>query len=523
MLGLFLAVAWLGWLNASVAVHAADEDKAAAKKKPSAAKEAAADAAAEPLATAKKYRKEQVDASQKKQRQVVQTVLRSGAATPEQQTQLDKYYKNYAFPRWTLPENYASLHEYRRELRAELGIARSGAIYDWLLQTSFEWLKKAAAEAEYHPAIRYNAMFAIGDLNTQEQGVGSSAVATPLPAARAVLIEAIRNKDQLEAVKVAALQGLVRHAGLAREPQTRDGQLIPVFLEIIKKPLPSGRPDDGDVWMRSLALRGLGLCRQAGADGSIATTLVAIVVDKHAPVSLRIAAARALGDLEMKGNANLKAIAVAGPLANLAVECYWTEQKRPAPQGASASTNMRGGMMSGSRGSRGGPTMSGPGMMGPGMGPGGMMGDSMSEADQEHVVQFRRRLKTCLVAVRYGLTGPEQAVRPGEKPREDVGAVALAAEGSPEKTFIKSVAAAIKKINDALDNTEATFDELDQKLAAPVKDIVTAINATPGAAPPAPAKEPAPESPDAKGPPAAAPAPKAPAPAPKAPAPAAKK
>ena len=71
-------------------------------------------------------------------------------------------------------------------------------------------LSDIVKDEAYHPAVRCNAMLAIGSLNEQEAEVGHSH-AVPLSASLPILLNAVKNADDSDAVRVVALVGLVRH------------------------------------------------------------------------------------------------------------------------------------------------------------------------------------------------------------------------------------------------------------------------------------------------------------------------
>jgi len=113
------------------------------------------------------------------------------------------------------------------------------------------------------------------------------------------MLMAVKAPDQLDAVKVAALVGIVRHAKLGGITGVDlRKQVTDVMLELARQESWPGRSDDGHAWMRSLACEVLGLLESTGDKNEVSTALVGITADSDSPFFLRTAAATSLGRLE---------------------------------------------------------------------------------------------------------------------------------------------------------------------------------------------------------------------------------
>ncbi len=106
-------------------------------------------------------------------------------------------------------------------------------------------------------------------------------------------------------MKVAALRGLLRHctSGIA-SAQARDTAVIPALLELAKSRPPKDRSPEGHAWMRTLAIESLAALHVPGVAGvaaigpnGVINAMVQIVGDPASPLSVRCAAARALGSI----------------------------------------------------------------------------------------------------------------------------------------------------------------------------------------------------------------------------------
>jgi hypothetical protein len=451
---------------------------------------------------AEKYRREKTN---------IQRILRAQVFSGQEE-EFDAYYKNFALARWTIPENYASLPEYRRELRNDLFAAKSGPPYDRLLRMTLNFMTHISGP-EYHPAVRFNAMLALGELNIRENPPGSKDPIVPLPDALKVLLGALKDSDS-DAVKVAALVGLLRHATIAAaDPQARlafGGEAVPALLDLAKSSPPPGRSADGHAWMRAMAIDVLAALRLTGADGSIVTTLAGIAGDKNTPMLTRMAAARAIGALDYQGFAQVAPSKIAGPLGQLAVDACSVELNRrpwegsPALKGVGAPAGMMPGAMPGGSGVMPGAMPGGAGAMPgampggmsggmPGM-PGGMMagpagptagkkrgtarpeepGERKDDADSKQVLLFRRSLKQCLNAVRLGLNGPQDTLRAAVR--------GLASEGNPDRAFVDGIFEIVQEEMKILDDKDASYDKLSKETLATHKELRDFLQGGPAAA-----------------------------------------
>ena len=76
----------------------------------------------------------------------------------------------------------------------------------WALQKMEE-----ISSGNYHPAVRFNALLIVGQLNEKESGF-SNDPAEPLAAALDVLIAQLEKPDQMDALQLASWIGILRHS-----------------------------------------------------------------------------------------------------------------------------------------------------------------------------------------------------------------------------------------------------------------------------------------------------------------------
>ena len=245
------------------------------------------------------YRELPTDESLKssKDRTRAAKILRDGPSGPQDQEWLTDYFKNYSFPRWTLAKNFQSISDFVKEWRQFVANAK-GESHKTLLELTMTSMKDFVSDSEYSPAVRYNAILVIGLLNEQEPEGGRKSVL--LPEALPILLENLKDPNQIDAVRVGALVGLVRHCQAIGSDPAGNPSVTRELLKIAKESDHAGRSPAGHAWMRVLAIDGLGALKQVGTANEVADALAAIVADKSAKINVRTAAVKALGWTELR-------------------------------------------------------------------------------------------------------------------------------------------------------------------------------------------------------------------------------
>ena len=181
------------------------------------------------------------------------------------------------------------------------------------------------ANDNYHPVVRVNAMLLIADLNETDP------YGAPWKKALPALLKAASDPKTIDGVRDAALRGLVRHAKSGITPESR-GQITTAMLAIIGQHTPpAGRTQDGHDWICRRAIDVLAALGDAGPNGTVPLSLVAIVNDPAASVLIRCAAAEALGTLKITAPKDIDAAALAKSLGRLAIAAVNTELTAKAP------------------------------------------------------------------------------------------------------------------------------------------------------------------------------------------------
>jgi len=398
---------------------------------------------------------------------------------------LDEWYLSYFLPSFTSPENRSELPELRNTLlNKDLRPAKQAAAIAYLRGQVMRYMAAYAqsrGKYNFHPVVRYNAMLVIGDLNLVEYGARyannqKAYVPEPLPEALDLLISEYKSPTQIDAVRVAALVGLDRHAklDLGRPAERRISGpkkkvIVDEMIALLNAAPPATRSPEGHTWMQRRAVDILAVLGMVGAYPAANGALEKIVADKDAPISLRCTASEALAQWVPTSN-KIDASAVSRNLGLIAVKACKDELDRIAAlvtqeedmkklrelikKANPVASGQFGGMAGGSGGGEMGMEMYAGGgeygggsdagemetygmdsmemMMGGaggmGMYGGGMLGGKGAEIPTDpRLIWSRRRLKYQLTCVKRGLDGMVIAGKASQHEKA-VGEVAKAVE-----------------------------------------------------------------------------------------------
>jgi hypothetical protein len=388
-------------------------------------------------------------------------VLSSGSVPPDKEAVFREYYEQYAFARWTWPENFGKLPEYRRELRNELLTARGKPVHAQLRQLAFDVLSRYARDegGPFHPATRVSAIFAIAELNAVESVNPREQPVVPLPEGTQLLVDLLKQDDLPPALVVAVLVGLRRHVELGIENQQLvENELVPRLVSMAaEKVPPPGRTLQGHQWIRSRAIEILGAIGTPGQDGSVARMLTNIVRASDEAILVRRAAARALGLLDYNNWAGPSQAELLYALGKFVADACEAEINQLEYDIQTGGLPRRGpGMMAPGMSGYGygseygyGPEMYAPEYGGPEMyGPGtpaipGMPGSPGAgprpgqPQPQDLTLPNRRRLKSLLNAAFVAITGVDEPVWvPANRPMDGI-ATLIGQEGTTKDSLNK--------------------------------------------------------------------------------------
>ena len=260
----------------------------------------------------------------RKKRQALTT-----GASQAQKDAIKTYYVGHVFAGMSQPsalDDAMRFPGWRKELVSDLERLRGNTeLYRYLRDDlAFRFLRRMVID-NYHPACRYNATLMIGMLNDQEGNRSSSTpFARPYKPGRDFLIQVASSKKVPDSVRIAALIGLRRHAELLAVAGTNDAALFNTLAGITRENVALDAKADAAYWQKRLAIEGLGAM---GSSSGIAV-ISPIVGDQNMPLSVRCAAARALGQLDYRNAKNVDATAILKGLGSIAVSACRDEIKR---------------------------------------------------------------------------------------------------------------------------------------------------------------------------------------------------
>jgi len=226
----------------------------------------------------------------------------------------DKWYNLFILPRMTryepiadtVPNPLGQLSEWRYEFYQDLRIAaKNEVVHGRLNNLVFDYMSKVVKD-NYHPAVRYNAMLIIGDLNQRELVVSGGAKSLPVAWHDKLefIVGEVISPDQIDAVRVAGLIGTKRHveldslsSGGSPIPQGVKSELASRLLQVVVAKCPSDRSPGGHAWMQRQAIQILALLKSEDNQGAVTKELLAIISDEEQPLGLRCSTTAALVQL----------------------------------------------------------------------------------------------------------------------------------------------------------------------------------------------------------------------------------
>lgn len=250
-------------------------------------------------------------------RTTINNILRGNLPLSDNRTAFEYFYQRHYFPMLTQTNEKALEDlpaERHRFFRDHLEQCKDPEVHQHLVDMAFEAMKGIVRD-NFHPAVRFNAMMIISQLNDSEPVRVGAAPALPQPMVRAlpVILEEYKRSDGLPSVRVAALMGIARHLEWDNHrPST--AILPPLRAEIIKtlidtallKDAPAGITAEGHEWFRRRAIEALAHTGYNKADPSVADALDKLLKDESESIPVRCSAAISIGRMAYQNAAPAK-------------------------------------------------------------------------------------------------------------------------------------------------------------------------------------------------------------------------
>jgi hypothetical protein len=240
----------------------------------------------------------------------VNDVLVGKATIADKQTIFDTWFTQYVFAKMTLytPEDLAKIPKDReRFILKNLMAATSPETHKHLVELTLAEMSKIVNE-EYHPAVRYNAMLIIGELNTTEMvrtGASPAPPETHVPALQ-FMLKTLENAKQEEYLRIGALVGINRHAQMEALYKNKPANLRisnadwdrmrKLTLGLVQSKAPqAGRDLKSHNWLRRRAMETMGWLASARPDAELVQEFLKTLRDPKEDRGVRTEAAAAIG------------------------------------------------------------------------------------------------------------------------------------------------------------------------------------------------------------------------------------
>jgi len=240
---------------------------------------------------------------------------------------IDDYLKKYLFPTMTStnPDSLGQLAKLRDDLfKRYLRSAVSKPAQDYITNLILTAMGRIALD-RYHPAVRYNAVLILGELDQRYATKGANPKPpTPLPAGTKALL-GLLEKDAYKGVKippmlkVAALIGLQRHARFGIDPQYGPRVTQGAIDLIQQQKTPAEMDPEVHHWLQCMA--GRVLSRQfatSGPNGAVQKALTSMIGDEEMSLENRCYVAALLADMNYSAAKGLDMATTVTVLGNLA-------------------------------------------------------------------------------------------------------------------------------------------------------------------------------------------------------------
>ncbi len=353
-----------------------------------------------------------------------------GENTITNQQLLSGWYENYHFALMTQADNMGDIDLRRLEFIKELTtFCTDNDIHSYVVDQIALPQMQLFLQENFHPAVKYNAMLIIGQLNSQVVVTNEGrSVPAPLPAALTLMVDAIKAGPPTDAILLASWIGVLRHVRLDRiNQQIAANDIVAITGEAMKllnqTTPPANRSAGGQVWLQRRAIDVLAMIGQD--DQKILPKIISIMQDEKAAMSLRLTAARALKYFNYSPSTQVPVESTSNALGTLIVRICRNEIDRVDQEkalaalqeasGVSAGEGDMGGMggaMGGMGGDMGG-DMGGMGGMGGAIGGMGGMGGSddvksMLKPKEKRQVDYTRRILVYQLFHVYEAIGEKQ-------------------------------------------------------------------------------------------------------------------
>ncbi|MCE5269460.1 MAG: hypothetical protein LLG00_16410 [Planctomycetaceae bacterium] len=269
-----------------------------------------------------------VDRQQKRNYVKVNATLMAGQFSAGlSMSEFDDFYTKFYLAQWTQWENVTKLPDLRGQLRNSHLARKSNSgsqVHDHLNELVLDFMKKLTA-GPYYRAVKINAVLMIGQLNSVESPP------TPWSEALKVLVAIVGSNKAPDALRAAAMVGILRHAAADNIPQADRELITAAMLRLAAADIGNGKPAAGRQWILGQGLMTLGLLKTPGNGNEAFNVLVATLANSKLTLCTRSIAADSIGRLSLAGASGIDATEAGAALGQLAMDACTTEIKSLKP------------------------------------------------------------------------------------------------------------------------------------------------------------------------------------------------
>ena len=313
-------------------------------------------------------------------------ILAEGSPNPIQMTNqalLKGWYENYVFAQFTHARSMGELATQRLTFVNELNTrCPNDGVYQHIVNNIVLPQMQTFITGNFHPAVQYNAMLIVGQVNQQSNYNPDQTRRVPVPSTAALgfLVNNIQGGASNDALLLASWVGVLRHVSLNRVTQHIPGNqqvaIAMLALNLLNQDATTaGRSLSGHTWLQRRALEVLSAI---GRDnGQILTRIIELVNDDTAPMPLRLSAAKALHFFYYDGQTKVVVAETSKALGLLTIQICRNELARVEQEKEFEAAQTAGGVGDAGAGIMGGMGGAMGGMGGAMGGMGGAMGGAM--------------------------------------------------------------------------------------------------------------------------------------------------
>ena len=271
---------------------------------------------------AQSYKADEYDRQLGRKGQIVKKYVKDPVGNAEDAQTYRDYFAKYYFPVMTQPteRGLQNLGKMRIDLFKQFVWGAQPNVQKELSDQAFEFARGVVKSGRYHPAVTYNALLVLGQIDTRYAGPG---VETPTPSAKAneflciVADAAVKNAKVPRLMLTGALVGLDRHAKyLASLPQSNQAKTIDTLIGILTAEQLAGDYREGvRGWIYCQAASALANLGETGADDKHFSALVVRMSDETLDFESRLKLASMLGKLKPQAGVKSADEAVSGVIA----------------------------------------------------------------------------------------------------------------------------------------------------------------------------------------------------------------